>query len=93
MRKAFAIIELTGMCFSTMSMELGKIQAATVVSNDISGKENLIKNGNFDSNMTGWDSFTCEGAEGSVDLVNGALQATVENCGEVNYGLQVYNEG
>lgn len=37
--------------------------------------------------------FTCENGEGDVTYTNGAAKATITNTGDVNYSLQVYNEG
>lgn len=54
---------------------------------------NLIKNGTFDNNLKGWGNFTAEGGEGEVSLQDGSLNAQVNKCGNVSYGMQVYQDG
>lgn len=93
MKKAFAVLALAAIILGTSTIHFKEVQAVAVASDITSGKENLIKNGSFDSGIDGWGSFTCEGAEGSVNVVNGKLEATVKKGGDVSYGLQVYNEG
>lgn len=90
MRKTFAMIALAGMIFSSM----GCLQAATVDTSVINGKQNIIYNGDFSTgNDDGWGNFSCEDGDGKVEVVNGAIQATISNTGDVNYSVQVYNEG
>lgn len=93
MRKTFAMLALAGMIFSTMNTNVINLQATTVDASVINGKENILFNGDFSIGYDGWGDFTCENGEGEVKLVNGAAEATVTNTGDVNYSLQVYNEG
>lgn len=54
---------------------------------------NLIQNGNFDSNLKGWGTFTTEGGAGEVSYEDGAIKAQVDNCGYSQYSIQIYKDG
>ena len=54
---------------------------------------NLIENGNFDTDLAGWASFTTDGGVGEVSLEDGAIKAQITNCGNVAHSMQVYNDG
>ncbi len=77
---------------SMVNMVTPSVQAVTMNETSVEGKENLIKNGDFSNGTTDWGYFTAEGGKGSVTSENGALKATVKKCGDVTYGMQVYNQ-
>jgi len=54
---------------------------------------NLVQNGNFDTSLDGWGSFTTDGGDGEITVENGALNAQLNKIGNVAYSMQVYNEG
>lgn len=77
---------------SMVNMVTPSVQAVTMNETSVEGKENLIKNGDFSNGTTDWGYFTAEGGKGSVTSENGVLKATVKKCGDVPYGMQVYNQ-
>lgn len=90
MRKTFAMIALAGMIMSSMGTS---VMAAPVDASIVNGKQNIVLNGDFNEGDLAWAHFTCENGEGDVEYTNGAAKATITNTGDVNYSLQVYNEG
>lgn len=54
---------------------------------------NLIKNGNFDTDLAGWANYTTDGGVGEVGIEDGAIKAQITNCGNVAYSIQIYNDG
>jgi len=53
---------------------------------------NLIENGNFDTDLSGWGSFTTNGGIGEVSLEDGAIKVQVTTCGSVAYSVQINND-
>ena len=54
---------------------------------------NLIENSSFDTDLEGWGNFTTDGGEGEVTLEDGALKAQINDCGKVEYSMQVFYDG
>lgn len=93
--KRFLVMMLAAATFASTtftSVIAPSVQAVTVNSISTQGKKNLISNGDFSNGKTDWDYFTAEGGKGSVSVENGALKANVNKCGDVAYGMQVFNQ-
>ncbi|WP_143315529.1 glycoside hydrolase family 9 protein [Clostridium sp. HBUAS56017] len=90
--KTKKIISLLAGIALSISMLVGNSSFQTVAK-ATQADTNLVKNGNFDTNLKGWGNYTTDGGVGKVSQQDGALNAEVDNCGNVSYSLQVYYDG
>ncbi|WP_375103743.1 carbohydrate binding domain-containing protein [Paenibacillus sp. RS8] len=68
------------------------IQVSPVLDGEAYG-ENLIPNGDFSAPLKGWNSYSSENGELSIDNVDGALQIKVGSTGTNSWDRQVFYEG
>lgn len=55
---------------------------------------NLIQNGSFDTDTTGWGTYFADGAEGSISASNGKMEINeTKGPGNNSYSAQIYQEG
>ncbi|MCR4943934.1 MAG: glycoside hydrolase family 9 protein [Clostridium sp.] len=54
--------------------------------------ENLIKNGDFKNGKENWGLYLAGGGDATLTSEDGKLTANVNECGTLNYGVQVSNQ-
>lgn len=87
MKKHFVMVLITSMLFCAgYGIFQRTVNAAEL-------NVNLIENGNFDTDLSGWGDFTTDGGKGEVTLEDGAIKAQVNDCGKVEYSMQIFYDG
>ncbi len=78
----------------TMNEEGADAIAHSVIIDNIEINELIVSNGNFDTDIGGWSSYTGDGSDGNISHVNGALEVNFDNyAGWFKWSTQLYQEG
>jgi endoglucanase len=90
--KSKKIVALIASAVLSVGMLVGN-SSFQVIAKAVEVNVNLIQNGNFDTSLDDWGSYTTDGGVGEVSLEDGAIKAQVNSCGKLAYSMQVYNDG